>query len=652
MDSVSTARNTGGLTWRAALIGSLLCVFVSIWSQYAELVIHGTQISLTYPPIGAFLVFFGYILAVQWPLQFLKRQLALSARELVMVWSMLVLAIGVASIDIAQKMPPMIAGTPYYATPENKYEELFLPHVKPWLGPLELPVVRGLFEASASPVPWGAWLLPLACWSLFYVIGYWVMLCGVALFRRQWIDHERLLFPLTVVPLEVIEEPGPGHVLNRFFCDRVMWFGFALGALPPLYVGLHDYFPRIPEAQILWWGLPVFGNLGRPLTPLNGLRVAILPLIIGLSYLLTREISLSLWGFYWLGKLEEILGAALGLSGLRTLTGTESFPYPGLQTAGAYVGIALFSIWIARQKLWRSGNCAEDALFRQQTGLGRRTAIYGGLLGFSGLVGFALASGVPLVPALILLGMSFVYLLAMTRLMAEAGLPWTAEPDFRGHHWVLTLFPTKALRPPEWVATGMMLTFSHDMRVAPMPRIMQSFKMTALTGADNRGLLYALALALVISLPLSLWALIRDGYTHGGVAINPYRFVNLAQAPGKFMEQATLLPRPHTDYVSLAILVYGCLKLLLLNLLRTRYLWWPLHPAGYAMSYLTYLDKEWFSVLIGWAIQTVVIRYGGHRLYVAARPLFLGLILGAMAAAGFWLVLDGFTGLRDHKILY
>jgi hypothetical protein len=652
MDTTSAPRATGGFSWRAALTGSLLCVFVSIWSQYAELVIHGTQISLTYPPIGSFLVFFGYILVLQWPLQFLKRRLALDAREMVMVWSMLVLAIGVASIDIAQKMPPMIAGTVYYATPENKYAELFLPHIKPWLGPLDLPAVRGLFEASANPVPWARWLPPLAAWSLFYVAAYWVMLCGVTLFRRQWVDHERLLFPLTVVPLEMIEEPARGQTLNRFFRSRVMWVGFALGALPPLYVGLHDYFPRIPEPQILWWGLPAVQNLGKPLTPFNGLLIAVLPLIIGLSYLLTREISLSLWAFYWLGKLEEVLGVALGVSGIRTLTGTESFPYAGLQTAGAYLGIALFSVWVARRGLRVSGDKQEEIIFREQTGLDRRVAIYGGLAGFLALVAFAVAAGTPLAPALVLLGMSFVYLLAMTRLMAEAGLPWTAEPDFRGHHLVLTLFPTKALRPPQWVATGMMLTFSHDMRVAPMPRIMQSFKMAALTGAGGRDLLWALAVALVISLPLSQWALINDGYAHGGVAINPYRFVNLAQAPGKFMEQATLAPRPHTDYVSLAILAYGCLKLLLLNFLRTTYLWWPLHPVGYAMSYLVYLQKEWFSVLIGWAIQTLVIRYGGHRLYVAARPLFLGLILGAISAGGFWLVLDGFTGLRDHKILY
>ena len=641
---------TGGFTWRAAIIGGLLVVFIAIWSQYAELVIHGTQISLTYPPIGAFLIFFGFIILFQWPLFRLRRQLALSTRELVIIWSMLSLAIGVASIDIAQKVPPMVAGAVYYASPENHYQERFLPHIAPWLTPQDPEVVRGMFEGSAHGVPWQAWLGPLSGWSAFFLLAYWVMLCGVSLFQRQWVDHERLLFPLVAVPLQIIEQPEPDRVFNRFFCNKLVWLGIFLGAAPHLYTGLHDYFPKVPQVDIFLWGTPLGSNFGKPLTPLNSLRIAVLPLIIGLSYLLTREISFSLWLFYLLGKVEAVLGTAAGIDSLRTVTGVDSFPFPGLQTAGAYLGLAAVSIWVARKRLLAvfRGDAGEPL----QAGLPRQVIVYGGGLGFVCLVAWCLAAGMPLGPALIMLLMSFLYLLAMTRLMAEAGLPWAAEPDFRGHHMIMTLFPSGALRVPQLVATGMMLTFSHDLRVSPMPRFMQSFKMTAATGTKNRDLVYALGLTLLIALPVSLWALMKDAYNYGGVAINTYRFVSLAQAPGRFMESATTTAHPYVDWGSLGIIAYGAGKLLVLNALRTYYLWWPLHPVSYAMSNITYLQREWFSVLVGWALQTVIIRYSGHKGYQVAKGLFLGLILGAMAAGGFWLVLDGFTGLRDHKILY
>lgn len=647
----ATVTTVRGLTWRAAIIGGLLVVFISLWSQYAELVIHGTQISLTYPPIGAFLVFGALIVLFQWPLYLLRRRLALSTAELVIIWSMLSLAIGIASIDIAQKVPPMIAGTFYYASDQNHYQELFLPHIASWLTPSDPTIIRGMFEGSAQGVPWQAWLGPLGGWSLFFVLAYWVMLCGVALFQRQWVDHERLQFPLVMVPLRLMDQPEPGHVFNQFLRNPIVWIGIFLGAAPHLYAGLHGYFSKIPEPEIFLWGkLLGQGTLGKPWTPLNGLRVAILPLIIGLTFLLTREISFSLWFFYLLGKLEAVAGVALGIDSLRTATAPDTFPFPGLQTAGAYVGLAAVSIWVARKGL---GDALRgEAHARLRSGLPTKVAIYGGAAGFIGLVTFAVAAGMPLGPALVMLVMSFVYLLAMTRLVAEAGMPWCAEPDFRGHHLVMSLFPSGALRLPQVVATGMMLTFSHDLRIAPMPRFMQSFKMTSVSDTSNRDLIAALALTVAIALPVSLWALMKSAYGYGGVSINTYRFVSLAQAPGRFMESAANKTREGIDLAALGVIAYGAGKLLLLNTLRTHYLWWPLHPVGYAMSFVTYLHREWFSVLVGWVVQTVIIRYSGHKGYQAARPLFLGLILGAMAAGGFWLVLDGFTGLRDHKILY
>jgi len=41
-----------GLTWRSVLIGVIASAFLGDWTQYAELIIHGTQLSFTFPPIG------------------------------------------------------------------------------------------------------------------------------------------------------------------------------------------------------------------------------------------------------------------------------------------------------------------------------------------------------------------------------------------------------------------------------------------------------------------------------------------------------------------------------------------------------------------------------------------------------------------------
>jgi hypothetical protein len=46
----------------------------------------------------------------------------------------------------------------------------------------------------------------------------------------------------------------------------------------------------------------------------------------------------------------------------------------------------------------------------------------------------------------------------------------------------------------------------------------------------------------------------------------------------------------------------------------------------------------WFSVFVGWLCKTLIVRFGGPRMYSRARPFFIGLIVGESAAAGFWLV--------------
>lgn len=646
-----------GLTWRSVIIGIIASAFLGDWSQYAELIIHGTQISLTYPPIGGFLVFIVIYALFNIVLRAVHRSFALTRAELVVIFTIVVVASGIASIDFAQKLIPMVVGPYYYASAENQYDTLFLPYIPEWMAPSDPNVVRGLFEAWGFGVPWREWLVPLTAWSAFTIASYVLMLSLVTIFRRQWIERERLLFPLVAVPLEVMQEAPRRRLLNDFFRNPFMWIGLALGFAPHLYTGLPGYYPGLPQAQMFVIGgkpVPTYG-WGRPWNAMGTLRFQVAPLIIGLSFLLTREVSFSLWAFYWLGRMEAVLGTALGLNGLGIAAGGDPFPFTGHQTAGAYLALAAVSIWIARRPLAEiigRGLTLRKEPEEDLEPLSYRAAVWGGLIAFAFMVLWCSYAGMPILVATVLLVVTFGYLLAMTRLVSEGGMPWMDEPWWRSHDVVRALFPYRSLTPANWAAVSMMLPFTHDMRVSPMPRIMQSLKLTEATEAGNRTVTWAVIIATAVAIPVSSWALLDAGYTHGGVAINTYRFVSLARQPGQYMERIAITALKSPDWLSFALIGYGAAKLLALSWLRITYLWWPLHPVGYAMSYIVYLPREWLSILIGWACQTALMRYGGHQAFRRYRPLFLGFILGAMLAGGFWLIVDGFTGLRDHKILY
>ena len=88
----------------------------------------------------------------------------------------------------------------------------------------------------------------------------------------------------------------------------------------------------------------------------------------------------------------------------------------------------------------------------------------------------------------------------------------------------------------------------------------------------------------------------------------------------------------------------------LLIYLRHHFLWWPLHPLGFAVSASNVTSRAWFSIFLGSMIKASLLKYGGVRLYLALRPFFLGMILGQITCAGFWIVLDLFAGGSGNRV--
>jgi len=58
-----------------------------------------------------------------------------------------------------------------------------------------------------------------------------------------------------------------------------------------------------------------------------------------------------------------------------------------------------------------------------------------------------------------------------------------------------------------------------------------------------------------------------------------------------------------------------------------RYVNWPFHPLGYAISGNLQMGHAWMPLLVAWALKSVITKYGGHRRAQQSQPFFLGLIL-------------------------
>ena len=73
--------------------------------------------------------------------------------------------------------------------------------------------------------------------------------------------------------------------------------------------------------------------------------------------------------------------------------------------------------------------------------------------------------------------------------------------------------------------------------------------------------------------------------------------------------------------------------------MRMRFLWWNLHPVGYAISGSWAINPMIGSIFIGWLLKWIVLKYGGIRLHRKAVPFFLGLVLGEFVIGAFWSLL-------------
>lgn len=94
------------------------------------------------------------------------------------------------------------------------------------------------------------------------------------------------------------------------------------------------------------------------------------------------------------------------------------------------------------------------------------------------------------------------------------------------------------------------------------------------------------------------------------------------------------------NYRGITFVGGGVVFSLLLMFLRSRFLWFPFHPLGYAVTMNWSMGEIWSCILLTWLVKTVIFRYGGLKLYRRTIPFFLGLILGDFVIGGLWDILS------------
>ncbi|MDH7571093.1 MAG: hypothetical protein QHJ73_16075, partial [Armatimonadota bacterium] len=389
------------------LLATAFLVVVSLAVRHSE-IITGRRITSGVPPI---LAVAGLMLAVGAPvlLRRLKIYRQLSGAQALVLYAMLTIGVWVGGAYGLRAFLPHLVSLQYWGQSQPALAP-YAEHLPPWYAPRGAELARIYFEGSREGiVPWGEWIPVLLRWTPFFLALFTAPLCLMLLMRRQWLEAERLSFPLLALPLALATDGGRRYAGGRpLFRHPLLWVGFGVAAgFNALNIG-RALIPTIPAPGFYYSLAGLFPE--RPWTPLNSISLYFMLETIGFGYLVPLDISFSAWFLYLVEKLVAVGGMAAGLD-------QPGYPFIQDQCAGAYLACGLVLVWGARRHLaetWRRAKkrCGEERF--AWVGLAVSSAV---------LVGWAWAAGLVWQIALPFFAVLGCFVLVYARMRAETGVP-------------------------------------------------------------------------------------------------------------------------------------------------------------------------------------------------------------------------------------
>ena len=635
--------------WRALGLGVLLVPLNAFWITVVEVrwyTLDGTSLPLFITPI--FILFVLVLLNLAWRRMARRRGgNPLRQEELLLVYIMLVVSCTFAGHDTLQNFFGCIGHAYWFADSQNKWQSLFFRFLPSWLLVTDRQALGGFYRGNVSIYgPDGrqylmAWVVPLAVWGAFFLTLVGMYLCLTILVRRAWIENEKLTFPLVQLPLAMTADDAE----TAFFRNPRMWAGFLIAFGISGLNGLHTLFPTVPQMNVKlypvdqWFTSPPWNAMGST-------QSSFYPFAVGIAYFMPLDLSFSCWFFYVLARLFRITGAVYGWN-----TDNHGFPFFGEQATGAWVGLGVMLLYAGRsywrsvfQSAWAGARSADPAEARRY-----RFSFAGLLAGGLLLALFSALIGLSAWVALVFFGIVFLLGFVITRVRAEFGSPheivWV-NPD----QVLVTVFGTSALGPQNLTLLSVLYWFNRGYRNHPMPNQLEAFKMMEGRPAVRfGGLVGTLCLSFVVSLLATYWANLHVTYAAGaGAKAAGFKSFVGWESYNRLQSWITQ-PTPPAS-TGLYYIAGGFVLTVALSLLRTNFVWWPFHPAGYALALSYAMEYFWLPVFIAWLLKFCIIRYGGSRLYRLAVPFFLGLILGDYTMGSLWAIIGPVLGIPTYKI--
>jgi len=171
--------------------------------------------------------------------------------------------------------------------------------------------------SGGVPLPWGDWMPSILSNWIVQVLFGWFFIATASIFRRLWIDVEKVPFPHAMTAHELLrrlpgeEKPNRKSLLGPFaigvFLGIIFLFPILMGGLFPWFPDIYGW--RVNTCGPGWYAMP--GN--SPLAGIVGFGTFMKnPLATAVAYFAPLSISFNAWFWYLIFMVLMQIAFAMG----------------------------------------------------------------------------------------------------------------------------------------------------------------------------------------------------------------------------------------------------------------------------------------------------------------------------------------------------
>jgi len=520
--------------------------------------------------------------------------------------------------------------------------------------------VRALWQGTGG-ANWGEVYVPTIFWYIFYISFSMFLVALATLFRKDWIDMERIPFPQATAATEIMTRIPPLTERTPSKLFTPFGIGIILGIVFQLPILMTYFFPWFPD--IYAWRTDTCGH-GAYLMPTTSWMMAIVgvtntdkhPLVLAMMYLAPLNILFNIWFWYFvyliLMQAAYMMGNYTGLAtenGCCRTWGGESvrfsppFKWEAFST-GAWMALSISYLILGRRFLVNSlkaafGRLSPDrvAELEKNEPTSYRTIWMLLIVTTVGMTAISMSAGMNIAAGLVMPLTILLFWLGQARIWGMTGT-YIRSAEHGNALYRLFIWPTAPV-PESQMSGYYFAAFISEFHIdAPENQnggsilaTFSSYRVANLTGVSNKNVFKAV---FVTQLIVPIFAILGYYYMIGnfGDMRSGYQSLNSNSYIERCGNPDNWNRIPGTE-PWVPIFAIGFVACMAINFIHARYVWFPFEPIGFTMGFsdANLFFGVWSMALLAWILKTLTLRVGGSKAYQQVGvPLIGGFIAGYM----------------------